>query len=178
MISKDKLSLLIENTLLNHGLTMEASELAAHVERIHPELVDTVSYPAWDSKDDILAHIATLILQINQNPEFKEELKSNVIKALKQSLAESRPCWFVGASWEQDQTQRFIEEGIWENGNEDKYLQEVKTIKPGDRIAIKSTYTRKNNLPFANRENNTASVMGIKALVLLLPIRKMESESK
>lgn len=165
MISKEKLSQLVENTLATHGLSIENAELTAHVERIYPELVETVSYPAWDSKDDILAHVGTLILQINQNPEFKEELKTTLIKEMKQSLAESRPCWFVGANWGgDDQTQRFVDEGIWENGYDDKYFQDVKSIKPGDRIAIKSTYTRKNNLPFSNRGKNMASVMGIKAI--------------
>lgn len=82
-----------------------------------------------------------------------------------QSISESRTCWFVGASWEgHDQTQRFIDEGIWENGYDDKYRQDVKSIRVGDRIAIKSTYTRKNDLPFSNRGNHTASVMGIKAI--------------
>ncbi len=50
-----------------------------------------------------------------------------------------RPCWFVGAFWDEDQTQRFIEKGIWENGHEAKFLDIVKSVEPGDRIAIKST---------------------------------------
>lgn len=173
MISKDKLSQLVENTLATHGFSIENAELTAHVERIYPELVETVSYPAWDSKDDTLAHIGTLILQINQNPEFKEDLKTILVKEMKQSFAESRPCWFVGASWGgDDQTQRFVDEGIWENGYDDKYFQDVKSIKPGDRIAIKSTYTRKNNLPFSNRGKNMASVMGIKVIGVVTANKK------
>ena len=61
-----------------------------------------------------------------------------------------------------DQMSRFIEKGIWENGYEDKYLDLVKAIRPGDRIAIKAAYTRKRDLPFNNR-NQTVSVMAIKA---------------
>ncbi len=62
-------------------------------------------------------------------------------------------CWFVGAMYggKDDQMPRFIEEGIWENGYEDKYLDLVKSIKPGDRIAIKAAYTRKHDLPFDSR---------------------------
>lgn len=165
MITKDKLSRLIEHSLAIQSISIESAQLAVHVDRIHSELVETVSYPAWDSKDDTLAHISTLILQINQSTEFRDELKSTLIKEVKQSLAENRPCWFVGASWDGgDQTQRFTEDGIWENGYDDKYFQDVKSIKAGDRIAIKSTYTRKNNLPFSNRGKNMASVMGIKAI--------------
>jgi len=79
--------------------------------------------------------------------------------------AGSRASWFVGASYDRtdDQTQRFLEEGIWENGYQDKYLDAVRSIQPGDRIAIKSSYTRKHDLPFDNR-GQTVSVMAIKAI--------------
>ncbi|MGI9255749.1 MAG: hypothetical protein ACR2PY_02320, partial [Salinispira sp.] len=77
--------------------------------------------------------------------------------------SESRTCWFVGATYgTEDQTSRFINEGIWQNGYEDKYLAQVKSVQPGDRIAIKATYTQKNHLPFDNRGHHVA-VMGIKA---------------
>lgn len=77
----------------------------------------------------------------------------------------TRPCWFVGAAFSGDdnQTLRFLNDGIWENGYEDKYLDLVKLIQVGDRIAIKSSYTRKLNLPFDNR-SQTVSVMAIKAV--------------
>lgn len=77
----------------------------------------------------------------------------------------SKVCWFVGASFSgtDDQTERFVSEGIWENGYEDKYTKEVKSILPGDRIAIKSSYTRKTGLSFDNR-NQSVSVMAIKAV--------------
>jgi len=77
----------------------------------------------------------------------------------------ARACWFVGATYggTDDQTQRFLEEGIWENGYQDKYLDTVRSIQPGDRIAIKSSYTRKHDLPFDNR-GQTVSVMAIKAI--------------
>lgn len=72
--------------------------------------------------------------------------------------------WFVGAVINnEDQMQRFVDEGIWENGYEDKYTELVNSIKVGDRIAIKSAYTRKHQLPFDN-QGNTVSVMGIKAI--------------
>jgi len=77
----------------------------------------------------------------------------------------SKPCWFVGASFggTDDQVARFLNEEIWENGYNDKYLDVVKSMQPGDRIAIKATYTRKHNLPFDNR-GQTVSVMAIKAI--------------
>ena len=79
--------------------------------------------------------------------------------------SDPRPAWFVGAAFggNDDQSARFLYEGIWENGYTDRYLEQVKSIQPGDRIAIKSTYTRKNGLPFDSRGNDV-SVMAIKAI--------------
>lgn len=73
--------------------------------------------------------------------------------------------WFVGASYRGtgDQTPRFLNEGIWENGYDDKHLDLVRSMQSGDRIAIKSSYTRKHDLPFNNR-GTTVSVMAIKAI--------------
>ena len=75
-----------------------------------------------------------------------------------------RPTWFVGAAFGgyDDQTERFIRDGIWEGGPEDTYGDLIDSVQPGDRIAIKSVYTRKNGLPFDNL-GEYVSVMAIKA---------------
>lgn len=76
------------------------------------------------------------------------------------------PCWFVGAAFGRklDQVDRFISEGIWEihtpsDWDKDKVLR----MRPGQRIAIKSTFVRWYNLPFDNRER-AVSCMAIKAI--------------
>lgn len=73
--------------------------------------------------------------------------------------------WFVGASYSDagDQTPRFLDEGIWENGYEDKYLDQVRSMRAGDLIAIKAAYTRKHGLPF-DAKGQAVSVMSIKAI--------------
>jgi hypothetical protein len=73
--------------------------------------------------------------------------------------------WFVGSSFGgvEDQTERFLRDGIWEISNpspEDS--RKVRSMLPGQRIAMKATLTRKNGLPFDNR-GNTVSVMRLKA---------------
>ena len=75
-----------------------------------------------------------------------------------------RPAWFVGAAFggNDDQTERFMQGGIWEGGPIERYGDLVNSIQPGDRIAIKSWYTRKNGLSFDNR-GEFVSVMAIKA---------------
>jgi len=72
--------------------------------------------------------------------------------------------WFVGATWDEgDQLPRFLEQGIWQNGYEEKFTDQVREIRQGDRIAIKSTYVRKRDLPFDSR-GRSVSVMRIKAI--------------
>lgn len=88
--------------------------------------------------------------------------------------SQPRPCWFVGASYRPggDQTERFVREDIWEmqrpDGGEyspagERYTQRIKAMRPGDRIAIKATYTRKEGVEFENK-GKTVSVMAIKAV--------------
>ncbi len=74
--------------------------------------------------------------------------------------------WFVGASFSgsKDQTERFLAEGIWEvRSPSAKESALVRSMKPGDRIAIKAAYTRKHGLPFDNR-GHSVSVFAIKAI--------------
>ena len=72
--------------------------------------------------------------------------------------------WFVGAFWGEDgdQTSRFLEKGTWENGDDGEFLDKVRSMRPGDRIAIKAAYRRKHGLPFDSR-GELVSVMAIKA---------------
>ena len=72
--------------------------------------------------------------------------------------------WFVGAAYHQtdDRSSEFVQQGIWRNGNTDKYTEDVNSMQPGERIAIKAAYTRKRDLPFDNK-GNPVSVLGIKA---------------
>lgn len=79
--------------------------------------------------------------------------------------SEQRPYWFVGAAYggTDDRTAEFLEEGIWRNGWHNRHLDDVRSMEPGDRIAIKYTTTRKHNLPF-DAGGRSVSVMGIKAV--------------
>lgn len=86
------------------------------------------------------------------------------LAAWKYSQNKVNKCWLVGASWDRvNKIDEFIENEIWQNGYDDKYLDEVKHVKVGDKIVIKTTYTMKNNLPF-EYNNKTASVMDIVAI--------------
>ncbi len=70
--------------------------------------------------------------------------------------------FLVGSFWDDanpaDQTTRFIDNGIWENGYNDKFIEEVKAVTVGSKIAIKDVCTRE----------KTKSVMAIKAIGTVL----------
>ena len=77
---------------------------------------------------------------------------------------EKRPYWFVGASHgATDQTDRFVRDGTWDSDSGSRYEGLVRSMLPGDRIAIKTTVTRKENLPF-DYQGKTATCMSIKAV--------------
>ena len=80
---------------------------------------------------------------------------------------EQRPYWFVGASFGavDDQTDRFLEEGIWEvNFEQGEYSHKINSMQPGDRIAIKAWYTQKYGLPFEASSGRAYSGMRLKAV--------------
>lgn len=71
--------------------------------------------------------------------------------------------WLVGAYWDgDDMSARFVDEGRWENGYDDRFLSQVKEVREGDRIAIKTAYTQTNGLPF-DSGGKSVSCMQIKA---------------
>ncbi|MFO6428868.1 AAA family ATPase [Erythrobacter sp. W302b] len=73
--------------------------------------------------------------------------------------------WFVGSSYGRtnDQTERFLNDGIWEISNPtDAEAAQVKSMATGQRIAIKAAFVQRHNLPFENHGGNV-SVMRIKA---------------
>lgn len=91
------------------------------------------------------------------------------IDAPRHNTEDNSYAWYVGAcgynengEWT-DFSEAYIEEGRWKNGWKDKFIDEVKSMKPGDRIVLKASYTKRKNLPFENN-NKTVGVMGIKAL--------------
>lgn len=75
-------------------------------------------------------------------------------------------CWLVGAYSDTNNThqdEQFIEQGIWQNGYTDKYLDIVNSVRVGDKIAIKTSYTKKKDLPFDNN-GKSISVMNVKVV--------------
>lgn len=75
--------------------------------------------------------------------------------------------WFVGALYghQDDQLPRFLADGIWENGYNDRYQALVCQMQVGEYIAVKAAYTRKHGLPpLLQQRGKVVSVMNIKAI--------------
>jgi 5-methylcytosine-specific restriction enzyme B len=84
-----------------------------------------------------------------QTSEDDEEPAPEIVTSAQLFDDPTRQFWFAGATWgDGDQFDRFITEGIWQNGYEDKFSDLVQKMKVGDRIAIKSAFVQKYNLPF------------------------------
>lgn len=62
-------------------------------------------------------------------------------------MANNKHHYCVGFFWygsdTENQLPRFKNEGVWENGFDDKYLEKVKSIPVGSLLAAKTSYTRK-----------------------------------
>jgi 5-methylcytosine-specific restriction protein B len=137
-------------------------------------LIDGSKRGVWaltaEGKNSTLSHADAVELFREVQAQFKttedeDEAAPEVVAGHELFADQSRGFWFVGASWgaTDDQTPRFLEECIWQNGHHDKFNDEIMRMKPGDRIAIKASYTRKRGLPFDNR-GKTVSCMKIKAI--------------
>lgn len=99
-------------------------------------------------------------------PAYRDYVPKKRKKADPKAVVDGPANWFVGAYYSeadpQDQTPRFLREGIWENGYDDKYLDAVKSMQPGERIAIKAAFHRTRDIPFDNK-GKSVSIMAIKA---------------
>ena len=126
---------------------------------------------ARNYETSVIAHQAYAASDLPSDTELAGSLEALLsayadLLASPAAINETRPCWFVGANWADggDQTERFVREGVWENGYEEgPTLGVVRQMRPGDRIAIKAAHTRRHNLPFAYPSGQMASAMRIKA---------------
>ncbi|MFB7145810.1 AAA family ATPase [Agrobacterium deltaense] len=137
-------------------------------------LIDGSKRGIWaltaEGKNSTLSHADALDLFRDVQAKFKttddeEEPAPDTVAGHELFADPARSFWFVGASWggTDDQAPRFFQEGIWQNGQHNKFTDEIMRMKAGDRIAIKASYTRKRGLPFDNR-GKVVSCMKIKAI--------------
>lgn len=142
-------------------------------EQIYKEIIDNNLYKfnARNPQSVVVSTIRSSCVGVDnkfttRDKEFiiAREVDNDVFYALDDNFTKNIRCWFVGAYNDSDDThqdEEFIEQGIWQNGYTDKFLDTVNSVKVGDKIAIKTSYTKKKGLPFDNK-GATISVMKIK----------------
>lgn len=142
-------------------------------EQIYKEIIDNNLYKfnARNPQSVVVSTIRSSCVGVDnkfttRDKEFiiAREVDNDVFYALNDNSTKNIRCWFVGAYNDSDDThqdEEFIEQGIWQNGYTDKFLDTVNSVKVGDKIAIKTSYTKKKGLPFDNK-GATISVMKIK----------------
>lgn len=162
-----KVGNLITDLIEKNKYEISPLELAELIDGVRQIVNEESRYPDFSVKPDTLAEIKSRfrILFDKYNFPYLEEVYAETINLANQNVTSPKSYWFVGATYNssEDQTGRFIRDGIWENGYENKYQDLVLGMKPGDRIAIKASYTRKRDVPFDNRDH-FVSVMSIKAI--------------
>lgn len=80
-----------------------------------------------ESEDRIFAEL----LPMTVDPD------SDIFKAAYLNYIQSTDFYFVDAYWADDQTKRFIENGIWENGFEERYYDIINSVKAGSNLFLK-----------------------------------------
>lgn len=67
----------------------------------------------------------------------------NMSEFLRRELGD-RALWLAGSAWgKEDQMERFIRDGIWENGKERGEEAAINAVRPGDLILLKSTFSHR-----------------------------------
>ena len=85
--------------------------------------------------------------------DFDAEIAKSAVASDDSKVSDTRPMWVVtGKFGELDYTSDFIQNGFWENKNKSRenYAGDVKTVQAGDRIILKKSSRRRNNIPFEN----------------------------
>ncbi|RIJ42661.1 McrB family protein [Pontibacter oryzae] len=123
-------------------VTLEAEKLNLN------DFLDAITVPAEESRQAQKVSQFRVQFAHLHNKWIIEASKGWEVRS---RLFEDTAHYLVGAYWDEhspeDQTERFVEQGIWENGYDDKFLREVSAVLEGSRIAIKSVFTREKTKP-------------------------------
>lgn len=103
------------------------------------QLIETAKTENSYKDDNHLLLAQDILFRVLENDSVDKTKRNDQEKA-------ASNYFLVGAYWggnHPDQTRRFVQKGIWQNGYDDKYMHEVNAVAEGDNIAIKAVYTRK-----------------------------------
>lgn len=97
-------------------------------------------------KDNVIKRLKSKSLTPSADFTNSEISMRSLYDTLFCEYTEKEKYYVVGASWDGsnplDQTARFLSESIWENGYDDKFINDVNKVSVGSYIAIKAAFTR------------------------------------
>jgi 5-methylcytosine-specific restriction protein B len=145
---------------------------------VKAKLIDSAKRGQWGLTPDGFKTKLSPEATWNLYVQVRDANRPGAIKSEEETLApggiddeqDGDSYWFAGASWKdngEDQMPRFVADGIWENGYDEEFSDLVRSMKVGDRIAIKASFVRKRGLPF-DVSGKSVSVMRIKAVGTVL----------
>ena len=174
----DALSIKGVNINLSMGLFWIRPETFLNMDRTNRDYLE-LETEAYSTGDNYITAIKTIksrrkesLLKISHDA-YLVKTKTPVSSSTTSEISQHDTFWIVGAVWNaEDQTEVFVNDGLWMDGYVDgKHADLINQMKIGERIAIKSSFTRKNKLPF-DANGNTVSVMKIKARGVIVANRQ------
>jgi 5-methylcytosine-specific restriction protein B len=140
--------------LVEHELDYSFGSFAEYANYQHT-IQETLGQPLYQVSHEAYLANQIAVTEGRAEPIQEEDTSGNLEKAT--TLAEAPAYYCVGSYWGgNDQTARFVKEGIWENGYDKLFIDKVNEVPVGAAIVIKSAYVRK-------RHGAYVSAMKIKA---------------
>lgn len=141
----------------NHYCFNVKRNLFDYAAYVAPGKSELITMHRSQNKEDIMQHYEALtdfidaninengsdVVSTEDNRAFRKAVFDKEYRAhiLKQNNMQKK-YYLVGAYWHDntptDQTERFVENNIWVNGYDDKFLDKVKNVSEGSFVAIKS----------------------------------------
>ena len=138
--------------------TLPLEMMGIHMEGLYPQLLELCRalLKVTGKKTRYREHHIGDVCRMVYEPVFREKAMDHVLDdkgewpgdALGNPRTNNmdREYYCVGTVWtEGNQLPRFLQQGIWENGYDDKFVEKVKAVTVGSMLAAKSSYIRKEN---------------------------------
>ncbi|WP_430408700.1 McrB family protein [Kordia sp.] len=136
------------NLELNSVQFSDYLKFITNVKSISAKSFSEISHEAWKYSEELKKKEREALPK--QEKLYKLGTKENRIKLHAEEEInngenyKNQNYYSVGFHWgAESQLERFIEEGIWQNGYDNKYQDVISNIKEGDQLALKTSYTEK-----------------------------------
>lgn len=125
--SENDLKKFVSSLVETKKLSIEQDKLNDVIEQLTNIVTETKKYTDWNVKSNTTAELKLRLRSVLDKHQLPilDEVLSEILAKADTTTATPKSYWFVGASYgkgSEDQTDRFLAEGVWQNGYKDKYL--------------------------------------------------------